>query len=377
MTSDVFEEVEMNIGIPVERRPFEFRVGLPPAGVELLKQSGHSIFVEHDAGVGAGFSDQEFERAGARIVYSPEEVFGRADLLLKIARPMKEEIEWLRPGSKLAGLLHLASARQDKVELLLKNRITSIAYEQIQEADGTTPVKQPLAEIGGRMTAQIAAHYMQNYKGGKGILLSGVPGVPPAEVVIIGGGVAGTAAARSFLGLGAHVSVLDMDLRALQRISDRFPEVVTMIATPNNIARTCAFADVVVGSVLVPGERAPIVVTREMVQSMKPRSMIIDMSIDLGGCVETSRPTTHEHCTYIDEGVIHYCVPNIPAAVARTATHAFVNAAMLYILDLANKDLETAIRETPALEKAISTHDGKTLHMHRLNGPEGLNNGLD
>lgn len=367
----------MNIGIPKERRPFEFRVGLPPAGVEILKQFGHAVFVEHEGGVGAGFSDEEYERAGARIVYSPEEVFGRADFLLKIARPVKEEIEWLRPGTMMAGLLHLASARQDKIDLMLENKITAIAYEQIEEEDGTTPVKKPLAEIGGRMTAQIAAHYMQNYKGGKGILLSGVPGVPPAEVVIIGGGVAGTAATRSFLGLGAHVTVLDMDLRALQRISDRFPELVTMIATPGNIARTCAFADVVVGAVLVPGQRAPIVITREMVQSMKPRSMIIDMSIDQGGCVETSRPTTHERCTYIEENIIHYCVPNIPAAVARTATHAFVNAAMLYILDLANKGFDTAIRETPALEKAVSTHAGKMLHLFRLNGVEGINDGLD
>jgi alanine dehydrogenase len=367
----------MNIGIPKERRTFEFRVGLPPAGVDILKQRGHSIFVEHEAGVGAGFSDEEYERAGARIVYSPEEVFGRADLLLKIARPIKEEIEWLRPGSMLAGLLHLASARQDKIDLMLQNKITAIAYEQIEEADGTTPVKKPLAEIGGRMTAQIAAHYMQNYKGGKGILLSGVPGVPPAEIVIIGGGVAGTAAVRGFLGFGTHVTVLDMDLRALQRISERFPEVVTMIATPNNMARTCAFADVVVGAVLVSGERAPIVVTREMVQSMKPRSMVIDMSIDQGGCFETSRPTTHEHCTYVEENVIHYCVPNIPAAVARTATHAFVNAAMLYILDLADKDFETVIKESPALEKAVSTHDGKMVHLFRLNGTEGINDGLD
>jgi len=362
----------MNIGIPKEQRPFEFRVGLPPAGVEILKQSGHAVFVEHEAGVGAGFSDEEYEQAGARVVYSPEEVFGRADLLLKIARPLKEEIEWLRPGSMIAGLLHLASARQDKIDLMLKNKITAIAYEQIIEADGTTPVKKPLAEIGGRMTAQIAAHYMQNYKGGKGILLSGVPGVPPAEVVIIGGGVAGTASTRAFLGLGAHVTVLDMDLKALQRISDLFPEVVTLIATSKNIERTCAYADVVVGAILVPGERTPIVVTRETVQSMKPRSMIIDMSIDEGGCVETSRPTTHEHCTYIEENVIHYCVPNIPAAVARTATHAFVNAAMLYILDLANKDFDRAIRETPALEKAVSIHNGEMRHTPRLNGSEGM-----
>jgi alanine dehydrogenase len=227
------------------------------------------------------------------------------------------------------------------------------------------------------MTAQIAAHYMQNYKGGKGILMSGVPGVPPAEVVIIGGGVAGTAATRAFLGLGAHVTVLDSNVHALERIDERFAGVVTMIATPNNIARTCAYADVVVGAVLVPGQRAPIVVTRAMVQSMKPRSLIIDMSIDQGGCVETSRPTTHERCTYVEENVIHYCVPNMPAAVARTATHAFVNAALPYILDIANKDLDTAIRETPAIEKAICTRDGKMLNIYRLNGPEDLNDGLD
>jgi alanine dehydrogenase len=369
--------MQMNIGIPKERRPFEFRVGLPPAGVDILKQSGHAIFVEHEAGVGAGFSDADYQRAGARIVYSPEEVFGRADLLLKFARPLKQEIAWLRPGSMLAGLLHLASARQDKIDLLLKNNITSIAYELIEEADGNTPVKKPLAEIGGRMTAQIAAHYMQNYKGGKGILLSGVPGVPPAEVVVIGGGVAGTAATRAFLGLGAHVTVLDIDVRALQRIDERFPGVVTIIATPNRIARTCTYADVVVGTVLVPGQRAPIVVTREMVQSMKPRSIIIDVSIDQGGCVETSRPTTHEHCTYVEENVIHYCVPNMPAAVARTATHAFVNAAMPYILDLANRDIDTAIRETPALEKAVCTREGHMLNIYRLNGPKDINDGLD
>ena len=367
----------MNIGIPKERRPFEFRVGLSPAGVEILKQHGHKIFVEHEAGIGAGFSDQEYEQVGARIAYSAEEVFGRADLLLKIARPLKEEIEWLRPGSMLAGLLHLASARQDKIDLMLENKITTVAYEQVQETDGTTPIKKPLAEIGGRLTATIAAHYMQNYKGGKGILLSGVPGVPPAEAVIIGAGVAGTASTRNFLGLGAHVTVLDKDLRALQRISDRFPEVVTMIATANNISRTCAYADVVVGAILVPGVRTPVVVTREMVRSMKRRSILIDMSIDQGGCAETSRPTTHERCTYVEEGVIHYCVPNIPAAVARTATHAFVNAAMDYILDLADKDFQTAVKETPALESAINTYDGKMLHMNRLNGIEGIHNGLD
>lgn len=367
----------MYIGIPKERRPFEFRVGLSPAGVEILTQRGHKVFVEHEAGVGAGFHDIEYERVGARIAYSPEEVFGRADLLLKIARPMQEEIEWLQPGSILAGLLHLASARKDKVELMLKDRITSIAYEQIQEDDGTTPVKQPLAQIGGRMTAHIAAHYMQNYKGGKGILLSGIPGVPPAEVVIIGAGVGGTAAARAFLGLGAHVTVLDINMRALHKIFELLPDAVTMIATPNNIARTCAYADVVVGAVLIPGQRTPIVITREMVKSMKPRSLIIDMSIDQGGCVETSRPTTHEQCTFIEENIIHYCVPNMPAAVARTATHAFVNAAVPYIVELSDHDITTALQNNPAIERAVMTHEGKMVHMSRFNGNGEVHNELD
>jgi alanine dehydrogenase len=367
----------MNIGVPKERRPFEFRVGLPPAGVEILTHSGHTVFVEHDAGVGAGFEDWEYEKAGARIVYSPEEAYGRADLLLKIARPLQSELEWLRPGSILAGLLHLISAREEKIKIMLKNKITAIAYEQIEDEDGTTPVKKPLAQIGGRMTAQIAAHFMQNYKGGKGILLGGLPGVPSAEVVIIGAGAAGTAATRAFLGNGAQVTVLDMDMRALQKLDERFPAAITMIATPKNIARTCAYADVVVGAVLVPGERAPVVVSREIVRSMKPRSLIIDMSIDEGGCVETSRPTTHDKCTYIEEDVIHYCVPNIPAAVARTATHAFVNAAMPYIFDVASKGFDVAIQENPAIEKAVCTHDGNMVHLARLNGTKGINDGMD
>lgn len=367
----------MNVGIPRERRPFEFRVGLSPAGVEILRQHGHHCFVEHDAGVGAGFADKEYERAGARIVYSPHEVFGRADLLLKIARPVVEELEWLRPGAAIAGLLHLPSARRDKIDLMLKNQITSIAYEQIQEPDGSTPVKHPLAQIGGRMTAQIAASLLQNNRGGKGVLLGGIPGVPPAEAVIIGAGVAGTWAARSFIGLGAHVTMLDKDLRALQRIVASSPEVVTMIATPNNIARTCAYADVVIGAILVPGERAPMIINREIVRGMKPRSLIIDLSIDQGGCCETSRPTTHENSTYVEEGVIHYCVPNISSVVARTSTHAFVNAALPYVLELADSGVDAAIGKNPALEIAVNTHAGKLRHLSRLNSESEERDGLE
>jgi len=364
----------MNLGIPKETRPFEFRVGLSPAGVEMLIQSGHQVYVQHEAGVGAGFSDHEFESAGARISYSADEVFGRADFLLKVARPTKEEIEWLRPGTAIAGLLHLASTRRDKVDLLLEKKITSLAYEQIETTDGSLPVLRPFSEIGGSMTATIAARFLQCNRGGKGILLGGIPGVPPAEVVILGSGVVATYATRAFLGLGAHVTVIGKDLAGLQKIHEQFPSIVTMISTKRNIEKATAYADVVVGAVLVSGQRAPILVTREMVRNMKPRSLIIDVSIDQGGCVETSRPTTHELTTFVEEGVIHYCVPNMPGVIARTATHAFVNAAMPYLLEIANKGVDAVIAADPSLEMGINTHNGELVHLSLLE--DGVN-GLD
>jgi alanine dehydrogenase len=366
----------MNIGIPKETRPFEFRVGLSPAGVEILSQQGHTVYVEHEAGIGAGFSDRDFEKAGARIAYAGEEVFGRADLLLKVARPLKGELEWLKPGGILMGMLHLASAQQDKVEILLRNKITAIAYEQIALSDGSLPVLRPFSQIGGAMASQIAARLLQNNWGGKGILMGGVPGVPPAEVVILGAGVVGTYAAQAALGLGAHVTVIDHTLASLQRIVDKFPTVVTMMSTKRNIERATAYADVVIGAVLVLGQRAPLLVTRDMVKAMKPRSVIMDVSIDEGGCVETSRPTSHEHPVYIEEGVLHYCVPNIPGVAARTATHAFVNAAMPYILEVAEKGIDEVFEENPAIEVAVNTHAGKRLHLtsftHRKEAEDGL-----
>jgi len=357
----------MDIGIPKEKRPFEFRVGLSPAGVAALAESGHRIFVEHDAGAIAGFSDADYEQAGASIAYSCEEVFGRADLLLKVTRPLQGELEWLRKGSILAGFLHLASTREDKIQLLLDKHITAIAYEQITAPDGSLPVLRPFSQIGGAMAAQIAARLLQNNWGGKGILMGGVPGVPPAEAVIVGAGVVGTYAAQTFLGMGAHVTVIDHNLAALQRLWDRFPGCVTMISTPRNIERSVAYADVVVGAVLVPGQRTPIVITRDMVQSMRPRSVIMDLSIDGGGCVETSRPTTHDHPVYTEEGILHYCVPNMPGAVARTATHAFVNAAMPYITEIAGGGVK-AILGNPSIEAAVNTHKGERKHLTRLTG---------
>lgn len=355
----------MNIGIPKERRPFEFRVGLSPAGVEMLTQSGHAVFVEHEAGAGAGFSDAKYQEAGAKLVYSTEEVLGRADFVLKVARPLQEELNWLREGSILAGFLHLASAQQDKVAALLEKKITSIAFEQIQAPDGSLPVLRPFSQIGGAMAGQIAARLLQNNWGGKGILLGGVPGVAPAEVVVLGAGVVGSYATQTLVGMGAHVTVIDRDLGALQRLWDRFSCITTLLSTRRNIERSVAFADVLVGAVLIPGQRAPVLVTRDMVRSMKPRSVIMDISIDEGGCVETSRPTTHEHPTYVEEGILHYCVPNMPGTVARTATHAFVNSAMPYISDIAANGSEAILRN-PSIEAAVNTYNGEARHLVRL-----------
>jgi alanine dehydrogenase len=360
----------MYIGIPKESRPFEYRVGLSPAGVEILAQNGHQIFVEHNAGVGAAFSDQEYEKAGARIAYAPEEVFARADLILKITRPVKEEMEWIKDGAVLAGFLHLASSSQDQIDLLLEKKITALAYEQITDAAGGHSVLRPFSLMAGTMLAPIAARLLQNNWGGKGISLSGLPGVPPAEVVIVGGGTVGESAARYILAAGAHVTVIDKNLAALEKVAERFRGIVTMMSTKRNIERATAYADVLIGAVLMPGQRAPIVITREMVRAMKPRSVIIDVSIDQGGCIETSRPTTHEHPTYMEEGMVHYCVPNISGVVARSASHVFMNAALPYILDVANLGIEHALKENPSIETAINTHNGKLVNLVRLSPKE-------
>lgn len=350
----------MNIGVPAERRPGERRVGLTPAGVQLLGADGLAVTVERGAGLGAGFSDDAYAQAGAQLVDSGPEIYARADLVLKFARPTVEELAWLREGQTIVGYLYLAAAQRAKVDALLARRVTAIAYEQIQLDDGSLPVLRPLSQICGRMAAQVAARLLQNNSGGKGVLLGGVPGVPPANVAIIGAGTVGANAARTFLGLGAQVFVLDRDLARLQALDEQFGgRVVTMVSHAFNLARVCEFADVIVGAVFVPGARAPLVISREMVARMRPRSVIIDISIDSGGCVETSRPTTHASPTYLAERVIHYCVPNMPAAVARTATHAYQNAAWPYIQELAARGPRAAVAENPALARAVNTADGE------------------
>ena len=353
----------MDIGIPRERREGEYRVGLTPIGVQLLTAEGHTCYIERGAGLGAGFSDRDYELGGGKIVYSTQEAYGRADLVLKVARPTAEEADWLSEGQTLMGLLHLAAARRSRVEALLQKKITAIGYEMIQQDDGNLPVLTPLSQAAGRMTVQIAAMLLQNDRGGKGILLSGVPGVPPAEVVIVGAGTLGTCAARTFVGIGANVYLLDRDLKRLQAVDSMLGgRVVTMVSHEFNLRKVVKFADVLIGAILLPGARTPIVITREMVRTMKPRSVIMDVAIDQGGCVETSRPTTHRVPTFIEENVTHYCVPNMTAVVARTATHAFNNAAWPYVQAVVRKGLAQAIADDPSLARGVNTRDGEVVN---------------
>lgn len=354
----------MNVGIPKERRPYEYRAGLSPTGVSLLTAAGHTCYVETGAGVGAGFSDEAYSHAGARIVWSTEEAYGRADLILKVTRPTAAELVWMHPGQTLMGYLHMAVSHPSKLEAFLNRKVTAIAYEQIQLPDGSLPVHKPLSQIGGRMCAQLAGTLLQNDRGAQGILLGGVPGVPPAEVAIVGGGVAGENAALSFLGLGAHVTILDRDLARLQQLDELFMRrVITLMAHPFNIEKVCTYANVLVGAILVPGERSPIVVTKGMIAQMKPGSVFIDLSIDQGGCAETSRPTTHDEPAYVVDHVLHACIPNLPGTVGRTSTHAFLNAAWPYIQSVAEKGVEEALRSDEALARGLVTYQGNLVHL--------------
>lgn len=353
----------MNFGVPREVRPYEYRVGLSPATVDALVKADHQVFVERAAGVGAGFPDDAYQEVGAHIVYSPAEAYGRADVVCKVARPTEDEYPHFRAGQTILSFLHLAVASPDLQEALRENEITAIAYETIQADDEGLPVLRTTSEVAGRLSPIIAGQLMESTEGGRGLLLSGIPGTPPAAVVILGAGVLGTNAARAFHGLGAEVTILDIDMQALQRIDDQFGgRISTMIANPYNIAKVVAFADVLVGAVAVPGERAPILVTREMVRSMRPRAVLIDFSIDSGGCAETSRPTNHVNPSYVEEGVIHYCVPNTPARVARTASYALSNAMLPYLLDLGEHGVTETLQTNADLRRGVNTFNGKLAH---------------
>jgi len=352
----------MLVGVPKEVKSHEYRVGLVPGSVRELLHHGHQVIVQSAAGAGIGFDDAAYMRAGARVVPTAAEVFAVADLIVKVKEPQPAEIAMLRKGQILFTYLHLA-ADKAQTEGLMRSGAICIAYETVTDARGGLPLLAPMSEVAGRMSIQVGAHYLEKEQGGAGLLLGGVPGVAAAKVVVIGGGVSGTNAARMAMGVEAYVTVIDRSLHRLYELDMQFgSEMHTLFSTMDNIEREVISADLVIGAVLLPGAAAPKLVTRDMVRRMRPGSVIVDIAIDQGGCCETSRPTTHADPTYVEEGVIHYCVTNMPGAVARTSTIALNNATLPFALTLADKGWQRAIRDDLHLRRGLNICEGKITH---------------
>jgi alanine dehydrogenase len=349
----------MEIAIPRACQPDEQRVALTPAGAQALIRAGHTLYVEHDAGVGAGFADPDYIAAGAQVVYSTAEVYARGDLLVTVDGVPDWAIAWLRPGQLLCGFLRLSVMQRRKLEALAHARISTLSYELIRDDDGVLPVLLPMSEITGRLLPQLAARLLETPSGGRGTLLVPTPGVPSAEVVILGAGTAGVNAAYGFSAWGVHTTVLDHDIERL-RNCERIcrGHVTTRLTTEHAIEHVLPFADVLIGAVHVPGERTPVLVREEHIKLMKPRSAVIDVSITQGGCIATSRPTTHRDPTFLAAGVLHYAVPNITSAVARTAAHALNNALLPFVIQIADAGLQQAIALDTSLARAIGLLHG-------------------
>jgi alanine dehydrogenase len=353
------------IGIPKETEHLEHRVGLTPAAAERLTQAEHSVVVERDAGADAHFTDQDFSQAGAETVYTAEEVYGRADLVCQLAAVTSSELDLIKPGLTICAFQHLAVAARETVERLCALETTIIGYEVIVDEEGDRPVLLSTSDLAGQLAIHEAAHLLQIQSGGRGILLGNTPTIPPATVLILGAGAVGSAAAEHASALGAHAIVLDADVQKLQRIfQELHGRVVTAMASPSQLRRFIPVADAVIGAVLIPaGGRAPFLVTEEMVKTMKKGSVIVDVSIDQGGCIETSRPTLLDHPTFTEHGVVHYCVPNMTSNIARTASRSMANAAMPYVGKIADCGLDRALREDPGLAAAVYLYRGKIVNQ--------------
>lgn len=348
----------MLIGVPKEVKDYEYRVSLTPDGVRVLRQSGHQVLVEPSAGQGSGLDDDAYRQAGAEVAGSKAEVFQRADLIVKVKEPQLSECALFRPGQVLFTYLHLASL-PDLTKALMAADVTAIAYETVEAKDHSLPMLRPMSEIAGRLAVQVGAHYLGTVQGGRGILLAGVPGVPPAHVVVVGAGVVGTSAVRIAVGMGARVTVINLDLDRLRYLDDLYGgRIATCAATESAIERAVVQADLVIGAVLVPGARAPKVISRGLVAKMQPGSVIVDVAVDQGGCCETTRPTTHSDPVYEVDGVVHYCVTNMPGIVPRTSTRALTNTTLPYIVRLASEGVENAIRLDPGLAKGVNVRNG-------------------
>ena len=347
----------MIIGVPKEIKEQEQRVALLPSAAEQLKRRGHSVLVEKNAGTGSGYSDELYVKAGAEIVDLAEEVFKRADLVVKVKEPLKAQFPLLRKGQILFTYLHLAASKP-LTEALLKSGVTGVAYETIQVGN-RLPLLEPMSEIAGRMSVVMGANFLAKYNGGSGVLLGGVPGVLPGRVVVVGGGTSGVNALRMAKGLGADVTILDIDVERLRFLDVAMDNLHTLYSSEANLNELMPGCDLLIGAVLLPGAKAPKLITRAMLRQMKRGSVLVDIAIDQGGCAETSRPTTHVDPVYVEEGVTHYCVANMPAAYARTATQALTNVTYRYIELLADLGIEGACQKQPALVGGINTRDGR------------------
>jgi alanine dehydrogenase len=347
------------IGLPKEIKDNEYRVGLTPAGVRALTDAGHQVLVETTAGEGSGFEDSLYNRAGAAITESADKVWAEAEMIVKVKEPIAPEYPRMRAGQLLFTYLHLAPD-SGLTEELLERKVTGVAYETITDRRGTLPLLTPMSEVAGRMAIQVGAHYLEKMSGGRGILLGGVPGVPAARVVIIGGGVVGTNAAKIAVGMGAHVTIIDNNLDRLRELDDIFlSKIATLASSAYMIHDAVSQADLIIGAVLVPGAAAPRLVTRNMLKDVTDGSVIVDVAVDQGGCVETTHPTTHSDPTFYVEGVLHYCVANMPGAVPRTSTFALTNSTLPYALKLANNGLEVAVKSDQGLAAGVNTYAGK------------------
>jgi alanine dehydrogenase len=353
----------MIIGILKEIKTEENRVSMTPAGVEVMIQNGHTLLVEKDGGKGSGFEDEAYKNAGAEIVATPQEIFERAEMVMHVKEPLPAEYDLIREDQIVFTYLHLAAA-EELTHALIKSKAICIAYETIQKADGSLPLLTPMSEVAGRMATQQGAKYLEMAQGGHGVLLGGVPGVDPGTVVVIGGGVVGVNAAKMACGLGAKVYILDMNLDRLRYLSDVMPaNCIPLMASPATTRKLVKEADVVIGAVLVAGAKAPKLVTREMLKTMQKGSVLVDVAIDQGGCFETSRPTTHSDPIFEVEGIVHYCVANMPGAVAKTSTIALTNATLPYTVQIANKGWQRAMRENPEIKLGANVMKGNVTYQ--------------
>ena len=349
----------MIVGIPKEVKQDEYRVAMVPAGVEELTRAGHTVLIQTGAGSGSGVSDEQYTSHGAKIVATEGEVWEKADLIVKVKEPLPREWPLMRPRQTVFTYFHFAADR-NLTDAVIKSGITAIAYETIKDAKGTLPLLTPMSEVAGRMSIQEGAKYLERPFDGRGILLAGVPGVAPATVVILGGGVVGANAARVAAGLGANVFLLDVNLDRLRYLDDVMPKnVTTLFSNRHNILDTIQWADLVIGAVLIPGAKAPHLVRREDLKRMPHRAVIIDVAIDQGGCLETSRPTTHAKPTYLVDEIVHYCVTNMPGAVGRTSTYALTNVTLPYAMQLANKGVDLTSRDNPGLAAGVNVKNGR------------------